>query len=142
MEAPTRRHRTSDKPIGKSRTIEPHQIDLRYIEVLKKLEPYRYFKFLTIRWLHFLTGLGVEYSVFRKYLSYLRQVPNHYLACPDQQNASPNVPYKALVFELAERGLNELINRGIVPKRNSLNSDSKPARSKRNRPASLQFLLP
>jgi hypothetical protein len=132
MDAPTRRHRTSDKPIGKLRTIEPHGIDQRYLEVLKLLEPYHYFKFLTIPWLHYLTGIGVEYSVFRKYLGYLRQAPNHYLACPDQQNASPNVPYKALVFGLAERGLNELINRGIVPKRSSLSSDSKPTRSNRN----------
>jgi len=82
MDAPTRRHRTSDKPNGKSRAIEPHQIDQRYIEVLKKLEPYHYFKYLTIPWLHYLTDLGVEYSVFRKYLGYLRQAPNHYLACP------------------------------------------------------------
>jgi hypothetical protein len=132
MHAPTRRHRTSDKPLGKLRKIDPHQIDSRYIEVLKRLEPYHYFKFLTIPWLHYLTGLGVEYSVFRKYLGYLRQAPNHYLVCPEQQYASPNVPYKTLVYELGERGLNELIRRGIATERRSTDPGSKPSRAKRN----------
>jgi len=60
----------------------------------------------------------------------LRQAPNHYITCPEQQNASPNTPYKTLVYELAERGLGELIDRGIVAKRHSPNPDTKP--SKRN----------
>src|SRR5882724_5853227 len=105
MEARTRRHRTSDKPVGKPRTIEPHLIDQRYIEVLKRLEPYHYFKFLTIPWLHLLSGLAVEYSVFRKYLGYMREAPNRYIRCPEQQAASPNTPYKTLVYELADRGI-------------------------------------
>lgn len=130
MDAPTRRHRSSNRPVTNYRTIEPHRIDQRYIHVLKQLEPYHYFKYLTLPWLHYLTDLGVEYSVFRKYLGYLRQAPNHYLACPEQQNASPNVPYKTLVFELAERGLNELIQRGITPKRYS--ADATQSRTKRN----------
>jgi len=132
MKAPTRRHRSSDKPIGYHRTITPHEIDERYIEVLRRLEPYHHFKFATIPWLHYLTNVGVEYSVFRKYLGYLRQAPNHYLACPDHQNASPNTPYKTLVYELGERGLNELIRRGIVAKRHSPDPDAKPPKSKRN----------
>src|SRR5262249_27730449 len=48
------------------------------------------------------------------------------------QNASPNTPYKTLVYELAERGLNELISRGIVPKHYSPDPDAKPSKSKRN----------
>src|SRR6266704_3513298 len=130
MDAPTRRLRTSDKPIGKVRTIEPHQIDQRYIEVLKRLEPYHYFKFLTIPWLHLLSGLAVEYSVFRKYLGYMREAPNRYIRCPEQQAASPNTSYKTLVYELAERGLNELINRGIVASRRD--QDAPAPKSKRN----------
>src|SRR5262245_30103190 len=132
MDAPTRRHRLSDKPIGKPRTIEPHEIDERYLEVLKLLEPYHYFKYLTIPWLHYLTGLGVEYSVFRKYLGYLRQAPNRYMRCPEQQYASQNVPYKTLVYELAERGLNELINRGVVAKRYSPDPNGPARKSNRN----------
>src|SRR5262245_56925061 len=132
MDTTTRRHRTSDKPIGKSRTIEPHQIDQRYIEVLKLLEPYHRFKYLTIPWLYYLSGATVEFSVFRKYLAYLRQAPNRYIRCPEQQLASPNVFYKSLVFELAERGLNELINRGGVAKRHSPILDAPPRKSNRN----------
>src|SRR5689334_2386360 len=132
MKTQTRRHRSSDKPIGRHRIIEPHEIDARYIEVLKLLEPYHYFKFSTIPWLHYLTNFPSEYSVFRKYLAYLRQAPNYYLSCPDHQNASPNTPYKTLVYELAERGLNELIKRGIVDKRHSPDPEAKPPKSKRN----------
>jgi hypothetical protein len=135
MKAPTRRHRNSNTPIGNHRTIAPHEIDERYIEVLWRLEPYYHFKLATIPWLHYLSGVDVEYSVFRKYLGYLRQAPNHYIACPEQQNASPNAPYKTLVYELAERGLNELINRGITAKRHSPNPETKP--SKRNSPFAL-----
>jgi hypothetical protein len=132
MKAPTRRHRSSDKPVGRHRTIAPNEIDERYIEVLRRLEPYHHFKFATIPWLHYLSGIDVEYSVFRKYLGYLRQSPNHYIACPEQQNASPNTPYKTLVYELAERGLNELIRRGIVSKRHSPDPKASPPKSKRN----------
>jgi hypothetical protein len=35
-------------------------------------------------------------------------------------------------YELRERGLNELINRGIVPKRSSPDPEAKPPKSKRN----------
>jgi hypothetical protein len=80
--------------------------------VLRLLEQYYRFKYLTIPWLHYLSNIQVEYSVFRKYLGYLRQVPNNYLVCPEQQNASPNVDRKTLVYQLGERGLNELLHRG------------------------------
>jgi hypothetical protein len=70
--------------------------------------------------------------VFRKYLGYLRQSPNHYLSCPDQQNASPNVDRKTLVYQLGERGLNELIRRGLVPKRYSPNVEQRPLAATRN----------
>lgn len=133
MERKARRHRSSDKPTGRHRLIAPHEIDERYIEVLRLLEPYHRFKFLTIPWLHYLSAIPVELSVFRKYLAYLRQAPNHYLACPTQQNASPNVDRKTLVYEIAERGLNELIRRGHVEKRRSPDPDAKPTKSRRNR---------
>jgi hypothetical protein len=132
MNAPIRRHRTSDKPIGTSRVINPFEIDDRYIETLKRLEPYYHFKYLTIPWLHYLSNIKVEYSVFRKYLGYLRQAPNHYIACPEQQNASPNVDRKTLVYALAERGLNELVHRGILPKRHSPDGDKRPLKASRN----------
>jgi hypothetical protein len=132
MNAPTRRHRSSDKPIGRHRTIEPYEIDERYIEVLRRLEPYHQFKYATIPWLHYLSNVPVSYSVFRKYLGYLRQAPNHYLACPEQQLMSPNVDRKTLVYELAERGLNELVGRGIVLKRHSADPDVRLQKSNRN----------
>jgi hypothetical protein len=132
MNAPTRRHRTSDKPIGAPRVINSYEIDDRYIEVLRLLEPYYHFKYLTTPWLHYLSNIKVEYSVFRKYLGYLRQAPNHYLTCPELQNASPNVDRKTLVYALAERGLGELIRRGIVSKYHSAVSDKGPLKSSRN----------
>ena len=137
MKAPTRRHRTSDKPLGRHRPIAPHRLDDRYVEVLRHLEPYRYFKYATIPWLHYLVGAEVEYSVFRKYLGYLREAPNHFIRWPEQQNASPNTPYKTLVYDLGERGLNELIRRGLAPKRHSPDPEAKRPKSNRNHPFAL-----
>jgi hypothetical protein len=133
MNAPTRRHRTSDKPIRAPRVIDPYEIDDRYVEALRLLEPYYHFKYLTTPWLQYLSNIKVEYSVFRKYLGYLRELPNHYLTCPEQQNASPNVDRKTLVYELAERGLGELIRRGIVSKRHLAASETGPIKGGRNR---------
>jgi hypothetical protein len=103
------------------RVISSEALDERYIEVLRLLEPYHYFKFATIPWLHYLSDIKVEYSVFRKYLGYLRQAPNRYVSCPEQQNASPNVDRKTLVYELAPRGLTELLRRGLTASRGSYN---------------------
>lgn len=132
MKPPTRRHRSSDKPLGRHRPIAPHALDDRYIEVLRQLEPYHHFKYATTPWLHWLVAPNVEYSVFRKYLGYMREAPNHFIRCPEHQYASPNTPYKTLVYELAERGLNELIRRGIVAKRTTSDPEAKPAKAKRN----------
>ena len=132
MKTPQRRHRSSDKPLGRHRPIAPQHIDGAYLEVLRYLDPYLHFKFATIPWLHYLSGAKVEYSVFRKYLAYMREAPNHYIGCPEQQLASPNVDRKTLVYELRERGLNELIDRGIVCKRASPDPEAKPPKSKRN----------
>jgi hypothetical protein len=132
MKTNTRRHRGSDKPIGRHRLIAPSNIDGAYLEVLRRLDPYLHFKFATIPWLHYLSGAKVEYSVFRKYLAYMREAPNHYIGCPEHQIASPNVDRKTLVYELRERGLNELINRRIITKRISPDPEAKPAKSKRN----------
>ena len=126
MNAPARRHRNSDTPSGRRRVITPDQLDGPYLEVLRHLDPYLHFKFATIPWLYYVSGAKVEYSVFRKYLAYMREAPNHYIGCPEDQLASPNVDRKTLVYELRERGLNELINRGIIPKRTS--PDPKPSR--------------
>jgi hypothetical protein len=134
MQSPTRRHRCSNIPVRHQRTIYPHAIDERYVEVLKLLEPYYGFKYLTIPWLHYLSNIPVEYSVFRKYLGCLRQHPNNYLVCPDKQNASPNVDRKTLVFELGERGLNVLIERGLVPKRRAPGSNRTLLKPTRNFP--------
>src|SRR6266436_5040637 len=134
MEKPTRRSRTSDKPLTRPRPIASHELRERYIEVLRLLEPYHHFKYATTPWLYYLSGTKVEYSVFRKYLGYMREAPNHYLRCPQQQSASPNTPYKTLIYELAERGLNELLNRGIVAKRRALDAELAPPKSKRNHP--------
>lgn len=132
MKEPTRRHRNSDKPLGRQRQIAAHAIDGPYLEVLRRLDPYLHFKFATIPWLHYLSGAKVEYSVFRKQLAYLRETPNGYIGCPEHQLASPNVDRKTLVYELRERGLNELINRGIIAKRISPDPEAVPPKSKRN----------
>lgn len=115
MKEPTRRHRSTATPVRPSRIIRPHEFDERYLTVLTHLEPHRAFKYATIPWLHWLCRPDVDYSVFRKYLGYLRQAPNRYIRCPEQQNASPNVPYKTLVYELAERGSALLRDRGLMP---------------------------
>jgi hypothetical protein len=112
--------------------IAPSAIDGPYLEVLRHLDPYLHFKFATIPWLHYLSRAKVEYSVFRKYLAYMREAPNHFIGCPEHQLASPNADRKTLVYELRERGLNELINRGIVEKRTSPDPEAKPPKSKRN----------
>ena len=140
MQPTTRRHRSSNQPIV-PRTIRPHEIDARYIEVLRLLEPYYHYKYVTIPWLHYLSNVRVEYSVFRKYLGYLRQSPNHYLDCPEQQNASPNVDRKTLVYQLGERGLNELIRRGLVAKRRSPYDEITPLKPTRNFPFALHCAL-
>lgn len=129
MQTKPRRPRSNDTPIGRPRPIASHDLHPRYVEVLRLLEPYFCFKHLTIPWLRYLAGSEVEYSVFRKYLGYMREAPNRYIRCPEQQIASPNYPYKTLIYELSERGLNELINRGIVTKRHA--SDGTP-KSERN----------
>lgn len=117
MTEPLRRHRSSAKTARVARVIRPYEFDDRYLPVLSLLEPYCSFKYLTIPWLHFFCRPEVEYSTFRKYLGYLRQEPNSYIRCPEQQLASPNVPYKTLVYELGERGLKLLQDRGLAPVR-------------------------
>lgn len=99
--------------------------------MLRLLEPHDRFKYLTTPWLHYLSTVRLEYSVFRKYLGYLREAPNRYLVCPEQQNASPNVDKKTLVYQLGERGLIELIRRGLAAKRHSTKSDRSPPKSNR-----------
>src|SRR5262249_55873774 len=95
---------------------------------------YLYFKYATIPWLYYRFGgeKVLEYSVFRKYLTYLRSTPNNYIGCPEQQLASPNVDRKTLVYELRERGLNELVNRRIIAKRSSPDPNLRPSKSQRN----------
>ena len=66
MKVPTRRHRSSDKPLGRHRPIASHEIDERYVDVLRHLEPYHYLKYATVPWLHYRSDAQVEYSVFRK----------------------------------------------------------------------------
>lgn len=131
MSMAPRRHRSSDRPARRERLITSEALDERYLEVLRLLEPYHYFKFATIPWLHYLSDIKVEYSVFRKYLGYLRQAPNRFLSCPEQQNASPNVDRKTLVYELAPRGLTELIRRGLTANRGSYNYMEAPPRPRR-----------
>lgn len=114
MKCPTRRHRFTATPVSAGRVIRPYEIDERYVGVLQHLEPYHHFKYATIPWLHYLCRPDIEYSVFRKYLGYLREEPNRYVACPEQQLASPNVPYKTLVYQIAERGLTLLRDRGFA----------------------------
>jgi hypothetical protein len=62
----------------------------------------------------------------------MREAPNHYIGCPEEQLASPNVDRKTLVYELRERGLTELINRGIVQKRSSPDPLAKAPKADRN----------
>lgn len=133
MKPPTRRHRDSDKPLARPHIVEPKFLHERYVRALQGLEPYHYCKYATAPWLHFLADPNVEYSVFRKYLGYLREEPNRYIGCPEQQKASPNTSYKHLVYELRERGLNELIKRGLATKRVTLDPETRPSKRRRNR---------
>lgn len=133
MQPRTRRHRHSNKPLAGPRVIEPRFLHDRYVRALKWLEPYHYCKYATAPWLHYLTAPNIEYSVFRKHLGYLREDPNNYVGCPDQQLASPNTNYKHLVYELRERGLNELIQRGLATKRVTLDPETRPRKRRRNR---------
>jgi hypothetical protein len=123
MSAPKRRHRSSDVPLGRGRVIAPGEITGPDLEVLRLLDPYLYFKYATLPWLHYLSGARNEYSVFRKRLGYLRQAPNRYIGCPETQLASPNADRKTLIFELRERGLNLLIERGVIAKRGPSDAD-------------------
>jgi hypothetical protein len=132
MKIPTRRHRSSETPLGRHRPIAPHALDGRYVEVLKQLDPYLYFKYATIPWLQYLSGATVEYSVFRKYLAYMREAPNRYIGCPEHQLASPNADRKTLIYELRERGLNELVSRGIIGKRTNPDPEAPRPKSERN----------
>src|SRR3989337_2500187 len=79
MKPPTRRHRHSDRPLGRPYVIEPEFLHERYVRALKWLEPYHYCKYATAPWLHFLADPDLEYSVFRKYLGYLREESNRYI---------------------------------------------------------------
>lgn len=98
------------------RVIQPYEINERYI-MFQLLEPYFQFKYLTIPWLHDLSETKVEYSVFRKYLGYLREAPNRYLVCPERQSASPNADRKTPVYQLGQHGLRKLVSRSIVSER-------------------------
>jgi hypothetical protein len=133
MRPPTRRHRHSDKPLDRPHVIEPKFLHERYVQALRWLEPYHYCKYATAPWLHFLADPKIEYSVFRKYIGYMREEPNGFIGCPEQQLASPNTSYKHLVYELRERGLNELIRRGLATKRVRLEPDTRPKKRRRNR---------
>ena len=135
MKEPTRRHRTTSTPVGSSRIIRPYEFDERYLSVLAHLDPERAFKYATIPWLHWLCRPDVEYSVFRKYLGYLRQAPNRYIRCPEQQSASPNVPYKTLVYELAPRGVALLRDRGLIKDRISPLDETDKGAKRRRSPA-------
>ena len=131
MSLPRRRNRYSNTPLGRPHVVDPNVLRERYVQALKWLEPYHYCKYATAPWLHYLAGADVEYSVFRKYLGYLREAPNNFIGCPEQQLASPNTSYKHLVYELRERGLNELINRGLATKRVTLER-KEPKKRRRN----------
>jgi hypothetical protein len=120
-----RRCRTSGAPIRRPPLIAPEQIGGVYFEVLRWLEPYLCSKYATIPWLYYLSGAEAEYSVFRKRLAAMRQPPNTYIGCPEDQLASPNVDRKTLIYELRERGLNVLIDRGIIPRRTSPHPEAK-----------------
>jgi hypothetical protein len=133
MKPAARRHRSSDTPFARRHVIAPAALHDRYVRALSWLEPYHYCKYATAPWLHFLADPDVEYSVFRKYLGYLREEPNYYIGCPEQQKASPNTSYKHLVYELRERGLKELIQRGLATKRHSLDPEASRKRRRRNR---------
>lgn len=125
MPTPVRRRHSSDRPARRPPVIAPEQIDGAYLEVLRCLEPYLNSKYATIPWLYYLSGAKIEYSVFRKRLAAMREAPNSYIGCPEDQLASPNVDRKTLIYELRERGLNVLINRGTILRRSSPDPEAK-----------------
>jgi len=81
MQTPTRRHRSSNLPVRLQRTIYPHEIDERHIEVLKLLSLTTNSN-TSLSMASLSIEHAVEYSVFRKYLGYLRQSPQQLSRLP------------------------------------------------------------
>lgn len=114
MEPPRRRrHRAStEPPPGRKRAHAVKKLSERHIATFALLDPYLGFKYLTTEWIRYFVGGAYIYN--SQVLGWLQEKPNCYIARPPQQKASPNFLAKQAVYELAEKGFRELVERGLA----------------------------
>jgi len=112
METPTRRRSkaSNEPPIGRRYDHTVKRLSDRHIETFALLDPYLSFKYLTTEWIRYFVGGAYIYN--SQVLGWLQEKPNCCLARPSQQKTSPNFLAKQAVYELAERGFKELVERG------------------------------
>lgn len=121
MEKPRRRHRASiAPPAGRKREHAVKKLSDRHIATFALLDPYLSFKYLTTEWIRYFVGGAYIYN--SQVLGWLQEKPNCYIARPPQQKASPNFLAKQAVYELAERGFRELVERGLAASQSNRSS--------------------
>ena len=110
---PRRRHRAStEPPPGRKAEHVVKRLSDRHIATFALLDPYLGFKYLTTEWIRYFVGGARIYN--SQVLGWLQEKPNCYIVRPPQQKASPNFLAKQAVYELAERGFRELVERGMA----------------------------
>ena len=110
IETPRRTSRWTRDPVvdnGRSVVACPTERD---IEIFKLLARYRY---LPSDYIHAFVG-GNAKALTRR-LNLLSRKPNLYLARPHQQRESASANHRPLIYELDERGVRELRQRGASP---------------------------
>ena len=114
METPRRRrHRAStEPPPGRKSEHVVKRLSERHIATFALLDPHIGFKYLTTEWIRYFVGGARIYN--SQVLGWLQEKPNCYIVRPPQQKASPNFLAKQAVYELAERGFRELVERGMA----------------------------
>jgi hypothetical protein len=110
---PRRRHRAStEPPPGRKHAHAVKKLSDRHIATFALLDPYLGFKYLTTEWIRYFVGGAYIYN--SQVLGWLQEKPNCFIARPPQQKASPNFLAKQAIYELAERGFSELVERGMA----------------------------
>lgn len=84
----------------------------RHTLICQLLDPFLSFKYLTIPWL--VEFVGGYHTDIRKTLRQMSLEPNNFLYKPEDQLRTINVDAKTFIFALADRGFNELLDRGMA----------------------------
>jgi hypothetical protein len=100
---------TRDPVVDEGRAVVAYPTE-RDIEIFRLLARYRY---LPGDYIHGLVG-GNAKALYRR-LNLLSRKPNLYLARPRQQRERASANYRPLIYELDERGVRELRQRGASP---------------------------